>query len=202
MTITESGDKRVRQKQNTSDLIRAFRDVREQMTEPSKSKGEKVERRPFSRGFEEAPKKSNSSGKYEMFLKKYNNLEETIDNFKTQDLMYYFREKANEAGVKYVIANMKRDMGIFKKLQNNYSPKEICLMIEFIFNSEQNYLDINITQPTVLSSQWCNKIYQDSLLWLNDNYIPEKPKKTKKDQLKSREWQGNSSEEKVKIGEW
>ena len=192
----------MRKKQSTSDLIKAFRDVREQITEPSKSKGEKVERRPFSKGFEEAPKKSNSSGKYEIFLKKYSNLEETIDNFKTQDLMYYFREKAHEAGIKYVIANMKRDMGIFKRLQDNYTPREICLMIEFIFNSDQNYLDVHITQPTVLSSQWCNKIYRDSILWANDEYIPDRPKKTKKDQLKSREWQGNTTTDRAKIGEW
>lgn len=192
----------MRQKHSTSDLIQAFRETRDQLTTSVKVEDKKTEKRPFSKGFDEAPKRNVSSDKYNNFLKKYNNLEQMIDSFKTQDLMYFFREKANEAGIKYVIANMKRDMGIFKKLQDSYSVREICLMIEFIFNSDQNYLDKNITQPTVLSSQWCNKIYQDSLLWANDEYTPDKPKKTKKDQLKSREWQGNSDTERVNIGEW
>lgn len=135
-------------------------------------------------------------------MEKYNHLESTVDNFKTQDLMYFFREKARESGVKYVIANMKRDMGIFKKLQSNYTPREICLMIEFIFCSNQNYLDITITQPTVLSSSWCNTIYRDSLLWADDMYEPTERKITKKEQLKKREWQREVTGESAKIGEW
>ena len=50
-----------------------------------------------------------SSDKYSEFLKKYDDLANTVDSFSTYDLMYFFREKAREAGIKYVIANMKRD---------------------------------------------------------------------------------------------
>lgn len=138
-----------------------------------------------------------SSDKYNSFLRKYANLEDSIDSFNSQDLMYFFREKAREAGIKYVISNMKRDMGIFKKLSSNYTPREICLMIEFIFFSEQNYLDREITQPTVLSSGWCNRIYRDSLLWVEDKYVPEIPKHRPK-----REYDGNSSVNNAEIGEW
>lgn len=138
-----------------------------------------------------------SSDKYSEFLKKYDDLANTVDSFSTYDLMYFFREKAREAGIKYVIANMKRDMGIFKRLQSNYEPREICLMIEFIFFSEQNYINKDITQPTILASGWCNKIYRDSLLWANDEYVPEKIK-----HKPLREYDGNREVTDAKIGDW
>ena len=75
-------------------------------------------------------------------------------------------------------------------------------MIEFIFCSNQNYLDITITQPTVLSSSWCNTIYRDSILWANDEYEPTERVVTKKERIKKREWQREVTGEKANIGEW
>lgn len=141
--------------------------------------------------------KNVSSDRYQSFLKKYWDLENTIDFFATQDLMYFFREKAREAGIKYVIANMKRDMGIFKRLRQSYESSEICLMIEFLFFSDQDYLDKETIQPTVLVSAWCNTIYQDSMLWLEDKYMPGTHRKKV-----TREWDEPVSDTKTKIGEW
>lgn len=150
---------------------------------------EKKPKSQFSRGYDKPkPKKSAT------FEEKYANLEETVDSFTTSDLMYFFREKAKEAGVKYVIPNIKRDMGVFKKLKANYSNREICLMIEFIFHSPQDYLDKAITQPTVLISAWCNTIYKDSIDWANDRYIPYKKHKS------VREWTDDKKE--TKVGDW
>ena len=196
----------MRDRQKSNDLLKAFRESRQQIQKPVDNSVEIVHnnrRNPnttFSRGYGARPKKSNDP--YTSFLDKYNNLSETIDEFKTQDLMYFFREKAKESGVKYVIANTKRDMAIFKKLQENYTPREICLMIEFIFCSNQNYLDITATQPTVLASSWCNTIYRDSLLWAEDAYEPTQKVVTKKERIKKREWQREVTEEKTSIGEW
>lgn len=197
----------MRDRQKSNDLLKAFRESRQQIQKPVDNSVDNVNnsrrrdhRATFTRGYEARPKKS--SDPYSSFLEKYHNLSETIDEFKTQDLMYFFREKARESGVKYVIANMKRDMGIFKKLQENYTPREICLMIEFIFCSNQNYLDITITQPTVLSSSWCNTIYRDSLLWADDEYEPTERTVTKKEHIKKREWQREVTGEKTMIGEW
>ena len=196
----------MRDKQKSNDLLKAFRESRQQIQKPVENSVDNVnnsrrraQSSTFTRGYSARPK---SSDPYTSFLDKYNHLSETIDSFKTQDLMYFFREKARESGVKYVIANMKRDMGIFKKLQENYTPREICLMIEFIFCSNQNYLDISITQPTVLSSSWCNTIYRDSILWANDEYEPVEKTVTKKDRIKKREWQREVTGEKTMIGEW
>lgn len=195
----------MRDRQKSNDLLRAFRESRQQIQKPVENSVDNVhnsrrsQSSTFTRGYNARPKKSDP---YSSFLGKYNHLSETIDEFKTQDLMYFFREKARESGVKYVIANMKRDMGIFKKLQENYTPREICLMIEFIFCSNQNYLDITITQPTVLSSSWCNTIYRDSILWANDEYEPVEKTVTKKDRIKKREWQREVTGEKAVVGEW
>lgn len=152
----------------------------------------------FSRGYNS----SRSSDPYFSFMEKYNHLSDCIDSFNSRDLMYYFREKAKESGVKYVISNMKRDLGIFKKLQSDYTVREICLMIEFIFFSEQDYLDKTITQPTVLVSGWCNTIYRDSILWAKDEYVPTPKAPSKTERIKKREWQREVTEEKTSIGEW
>ena len=191
----------MRDRQKSNDLLRAFRESRQQIQKPVENSVDNVNNshRNFTRGYKAIPSRSDP---YTSFLDKYNHLSETIDEFNTQDLMYFFREKARESGVKYVIANMKRDMGIFKKLQENYTPREICLMIEFIFCSNQNYLDITITQPTVLSSSWCNTIYRDSILWANDEYEPTERIVTKKERIKKREWQREVTGEKANIGEW
>lgn len=189
----------MRNKQDASDLLQAFRDSRNQAQEMYKDTPKKNKENSMSRGYDrkKIDRVNKSSDNYLNFLNKYENLDLHLDDFNTRDLMYFFREKAKEAGVKYVIANMKRDMGIFKRLQDNYSVREICLMIEFIFNSDQNYLDTSITQPTVLASNWCNTVYRDSLLWVDDKYFPKEKKVPV-----TREWSNKTTEEKADIGGW
>lgn len=189
-------------KQSVMDLANSFRESRRQcLVTPVEKSVESVNKshRPFKTGYAESRNRNISSDRYSSFLQKYEDIENKVDSFTTYDLMYFFREKAREVGVKYVIANMKRDLGIFKKLQSDYEPREICLMIEFIFSSNQNYLDRDITQPTVLSSTWCNTIYRDSIAWANDEYDPNmRPVKQKA----VREWKGDTSTDKAKVGEW
>ena len=189
-------------KQSVMDLANSFREARKQcLVTPVEKSVETVDKshRPFKTGYAESRRRNVTSDRYTAFLEKYEDIENTVDTFTTNDLMYFFREKAKEAGVKYVIANMKRDLGIFKKLQADYEPREICLMIEFIFFSEQTYLDKDITQPTVLSSTWCNTIYRDSIAWANDEYDPNvRPAKPKT----VREWKGDTSTDSAKVGDW
>lgn len=177
---------------NSDNLTSAFRKLRNQLTVSSDE---------TPKGVPEVRKKRNakSGSSYNAFLSKYENLEESYMRFTTQDLCYFFRQKAEEAGSRYVIANMKRDMGIFKKLKESYSVQEILLMVEFIFSGDQTYLDIYRTQPTVLASNWVNKVYQDSIDWANDCYTD---KKTLTNKNAKREWQHTTSSKKTKIGEW
>lgn len=145
----------------SKDLLNNFRAMRNQIIVEPKDIGKK-----------KSTKAKQSS--YEKFMVKYNNLENTISTFRPLDLLFFFREKAGEANVRYVISNQARDCGVFKILLDRYDPEEICLMIEFLFLSEQDYLDKTRLQPTVLSSRWCNTIYQDSLLWVEDKYTNRK----------------------------
>ena len=134
---------------------------------------------------------------YDTFLVRYNDLENSIDKFGTRDLVYYFREIANEHGHKYVISNIKKDMAIMKRLRANFDNREICGMIEFLYESEQDYLDKTRLSPNVLASQWVNTIYADMKLWVDDLYVPNVKKKTK-----DREWTAPIDESNSKIGEW
>lgn len=127
---------------------------------------------------EELPKKriANVRGgkmtQYEAFRYKYDNLEEYIDSFKPSDLTYYFRETASESGYRYAI-NLHKDLAVFKSVLNNYSPREVCGMIEFLYKSEQDYLEKDRLSPNLLVSRWVNTIYADFQLWIDDKYAPK-----------------------------
>ena len=85
-------------KQRVDDLMSAFRKVHGQIQTSVNT---------TTKGIPKKREKRNiTSEKYSKFMEKYNDLENSYDKFKTQDLVYFFREKAREAGVKYVIANM------------------------------------------------------------------------------------------------
>lgn len=156
---------------NVKDMIASFRESRGQTSEPPKK--------------QEAPKRKRQTlTYYDMFLKKYDNIEESIDSLGTRDLVYYFREVAGESGHKYMIANMKKDMAIMKRLKENYTVREICGMIEFLYYSEQDYLNKDGLSPNILASQWVNTVYADMKLWVEDKYVPRKSKKA----LKAHEW--------------
>ena len=139
---------------------------------------------------------------YELFLRKYSDLEEQIDNLGTRDLVYYFREISQEQGYKYVISNIKKDMAIMKRLKTNYDNREICGMIEFLYESDQDYLEKDRLSPNLLASSWVNTIYADMKLWVDDKYIPRSVQTKKKKNIKQREWDKDEAQTKndVNIG--
>lgn len=179
------------------DEIRSERGQREEHVSEPVKKGGKREFKPTR------PQKGRptQSEPYQVFLYKYERLEEYLDKFSTRDLLYYFREKAQENGYKYVIANIKKDMAIMKRAKEHYENKDICAMIEFLYNSDQDYLDKETLSPNLLVSSWVNTIYYDTQKWLEDEYVP-KSQKTKHNS--KREWQGKApnNESVTKIGEW
>ena len=165
----------------------------------------------MSRGQSEEPPKQTptkptrerrTSTPYDSFLRKYNDLENTIDNFGTRDLVYYFREVAEEKGYKYTVSNIKKDMAIMKRLRANYNNREICGMIEFLYESDQDYLDKSRLSPNILASQWVNTIYADMQLWVEDKYVPRSVQTKKKKNIKQREWDKDEAQTKnnVSIG--
>lgn len=145
------------------------------------------------------PTPSNVMGnQYESYLIKYE--KGLLSKFSTRDIMYFFRDTANDNGVKYVIGNPKIVMRNIKLAKDRgYSTEDLLAMIEFLFTSGQTYLDKKTLHPGILLTNWCNKIYQDTQLWLEDKYDPNvtfsKPKMT-------REWTDNNEDIKSNVGEW
>lgn len=148
------------------------------------------------------PTRKRKKNSVDAFKEKYANLSNTIDTFGTKEILYLFRQIAEDSGYKYVIANFKKDMGIMKRLRENYTNKEIWDMIDFLYNSEQDYLEKSKLSPNILVSGWCNTIYADSQLYIKGEYTNGFKKKSKRtSQLKNREW-SNNKQTTSKVGEW
>ena len=126
-----------------------------------------------------------------------------IEKLSSKDLLDFFRDKAVKNGIKYVASKPTIAMRNFNlALERGYSKEEILLMVEFLFESEQDYLDKKRLHPGILLTGWCNKIYQDSQDWLNDEYKTESQAKHSK-RNGSREWVGEiPKEDQATIGEW
>ena len=163
-----------------------FRKFRGQTQEPTKPTPPSRQRR-------------NPSSPYEVLLRKYSDLENTIDELGTRDLVYYFRQVAEENGYKYVISNIKKDMAIMKRLRGDFDNRDICAMIEFLYVSDQDYLDKPHLSINLLASQWINTIYPDTMLWVDDKYTP-KSKTTKKQKLVSKKEWDKKSDDNASIG--
>lgn len=180
------------------ELISMFDEAYDCSRVPDKDLPKDIKGRPKER------ERNVTSEKYNSFLRRYKNLDKYISTFKPMDLVYFYREKSRENGNYYSISNMRRDMGIFKRLSLEYSNIEICTMIEFLFESGQKYLPTSDLQPTVLNSSWRTTIYKDTVDWVNDSYDPTK-KSTK---IKSagakrnteREW--HKTKRGVSLGDW
>lgn len=175
-------------------LMEELRETRKQIQKSSVSTID-ISTRGFKEGKSKPPKTSDF---YIAYKNRIDNLtEDNIDELTTRDLVYHFRDKAHEAGSRYVISNFKRDMGVMKKVRERYSIREVLLMIEFMFESEQDYIDKIHAQPTILVSNWTNTILPDAELWIEGKYIPRSKKKHSK-----REWSGEkSTEDRATIGE-
>lgn len=181
--------KRITTKVGDTDLVSIMRKRRGQMTVKESTPREYRTRKPTQQ---------NKGGQmYDKFLLKYQNLEKYIDDFGTRDLCYYFKKVAEEAGYVYVISNIQKDMHIFKELLKSYPSRHICAMIEFMYNSEQDYLDKNRLSPNILASRWINTVSADTDLWVDDKYVPRSKKKYQK-----KEWTAPVEESSTKIGEW
>lgn len=175
---------------NTKSVLSEFRNSRGQSEEAPKQQTVPPTRQ-----------RKTGNSPYETFYRKYQNLDETIDSLGTRDLVYYFREIAEEKGYKYVIANIKKDMAIMKRLRENYSNREICGMIEFLYESDQDYLDKDRLSPNILASSWVNTVYADMQLWVDDKYIPRSVQTKKKKSIKQREWDNSDAKKNgVSIG--
>ena len=187
------------------DLKAELKEGRRQSTSSSSVSSEKIKQRPSGK----PPKKTyNSNTQYDNFLKKNENFEENVGKFNSVDLVFYFKEQAEKAGYKLYIGNMAKEASCMKRLMKQFPNAEICAMIEFLYFSEQDYLEKDRLSIGILSSRWISTIHADMLLWVDDKYSPKSVVKRKKKPLRG-EWTGekpnnetSSKHKKSVIGEW
>lgn len=113
--------------------------------------------------------------------------EELFDEFNEKDWFQYFVLKAEEQGVKYLVRNYAKDYTIIKSLQSELEWHEIKLMIDFVWESNQDIVEKQTMGVWILSKGWINSIYQNSLLWKDGKYKP------KSAPSRNREWVAEAS---------
>lgn len=130
--------------------------------------------------FEMKPKKETPLKKSETkisaskrrFLFKLEN--ELFSEFTSTDWIMYFQKKYQEAnGRSYVIAGKKAwsiEHSIYKSLMKDFSPKDIKLLIDFIFDSNQDIKPKLQAGSYLFSAKWIQGIYQSALLWQTGDY--------------------------------
>lgn len=118
-----------------------------------------------------------------------------VDKYNSRDILYYYKDLAKSKGIKFVsnVSLDNRYMRNIKQAVQNYSIQEILDMYDFLFNSEQNYLDMKVSHPGIILTQWGNKIYNDSIAYKNGEY-------KNKDKFTNREYSGDT--EVSSVGEW
>jgi hypothetical protein len=187
----------VRDKKSTAEVSKLFRSYHNQVQEGEFGKNNRPTRQaaPESRG----PVERAENTAYTRFLQKYHNMveEKDFESLNAIDLLFYFREKANESHQMYVINSFKKEAAILKLLSKKYSNVVVCLMIEFLFLSGQTY--ITNPSPYVMSSGWANQIYHDAMLWKDDKYNPVKPVSHRK--AATREWEHGETAYSA-VGDW
>lgn len=134
------------------------------------------------------------------FHYKYKYFEKYVDKYTSVDLVYFFREVALDNGYKYHITNLKKDARTMKLLKEDYSNYEICLMIEFLYESDQDYLDKGSLNVSILNSNWINTIYSNAISWVEDRYTPKSKQSNSTNQQKDRgEWKSSKEDDHVEI---
>lgn len=100
--------------------------------------------------------------------------DELFSEFTSTDWIYYFQMKYEEANSRgYAIVGKKAwatEHAIYKSVMKDYTPRDIKLMIDFIFDSNQDIMPKLQAGGFLLSSKWVQGIYQNSLLWQTGDY--------------------------------
>lgn len=100
--------------------------------------------------------------------------EEMFSEFTSTDWIMYFQSKYNEAnGRGYVIVGKKAwstEHSIYKSLMKDYTPKDLKLLIDFLFDSNQDIMPKLQAGSYLLSAKWIQGVYQSALLWQTGDY--------------------------------
>ena len=158
------------------------------------------EQKQITRGFDRVEKArkerkvQSTTNHYAKYVEKLN--EERIEELTSRDILFFFKDTLKDKGIQFY-SNMQQDikyMACIKQAKQTYDNYALLGIIQFIFNSEQDYLDIRKVSPTILNSTWMNTLYADACDFAEGNYVPKSQKVTESKNVKQfkkqREWQG------------
>lgn len=97
-----------------------------------------------------------------------------FSEFTSTDWIMYFQKKYEEANNRgYVIVGKKAwstEHSIYKSLMKDFTPKDIKLLIDFIFDSNQDIKPKLQAGSYLFSAKWIQGVYQSALLWQTGDY--------------------------------
>ena len=99
--------------------------------------------------------------------------EERYHEFNEKDWFQYYVMKAEEHGIKYLVRNYAKEYTILKSILNELDWTELKLMIDFLYDSDQDIHPKQTLGIWILSKGWINSVYQSSLLWKDGKYRPK-----------------------------
>lgn len=107
---------------------------------------------------------------YMLYLKKLN--DKDYDSFNSRDLLYFYKDVAKHHNIRFISTGKMdlRFMKNFKEARKYLEVLEIMLIIEFLYSSNQNYLDKETLTPGILVTGWINKLVKDTKLWIQGEY--------------------------------
>lgn len=110
--------------------------------------------------------------------------DENFEEFDHRDWYQYFVHKASEHGIRYLTKNYMKDYAIIKSILNEMNWSEMKLMIDFVFDSNQDIVEKRTVGVWIMSKGWINTTYNNALLWKEGKYRPKTAPK------RNREWTG------------
>ena len=97
-----------------------------------------------------------------------------FSEFTSTDWIMYFQQKYSEVTNRgYAIVGQRAwatEHSIYKSLMNEYNPKDIKLLIDFIFDSNQDIMPKLQAGSYLFSKGWIQGVYQSALLWQTGDY--------------------------------
>lgn len=100
--------------------------------------------------------------------------EELFSDFTSTDWIMYFQKKYEDCNRRgYAIVGQKAwsvEHGIYKSLMKDYAPRDIKLLIDFIFDSNQDVMPKIQAGSYLLSKNWIQGMYQNATLWQTGDY--------------------------------
>lgn len=152
-------------------------------------------------------KKSNKkiSAKKRKYLTKCK--DELFSEFTSSDWIMYFQDKyyqENDRGYSIVGQKMwAMEHAIYKSLMKDYTPRDIKLMIDFIFDSNQDIKPKLQAGSYLLSKGWLQSVYQNAKLWQTGDYksdsdIRREKYEASKPKKRNREWTNTEEIEETK----